>query len=270
MTRKLLITLSCGATLCVGCKESAYFQSPFQSNANTYKAMPRPGHDGAKTATYASGTFSFGGANHRWRDGVLSLTGSLHRGHAFGNFRAFYGVDGALGGYKVRPLHPGSGHFDEAYPNDSLINVRSGRKFFGGVGASGGIYLTHPFNNGGEWRIIGTELSWMNEFGNYHSFRKNLPDTAANLISRHRNFVTVGFHTDIDLKTRDGSIGLKLGAVLSTRKQTVTHNYGSTSPINPGYFSMTWHYSYGRTTSYWQTNIGTWTFMSMFGLNYRL
>jgi hypothetical protein len=268
MTHKLLITLSCAAILFTGCKESAYFQSPFQSNANTYKAMPRASQ-GMKAATYASGTFSAGGANHRWRDGVLSFTGSLHRGHAFGNFRAFYGVDGILGGYKVRPLH-GTGFLEHAYPNDSLIYSRSGRKFFGGYGASGGIYLAQPFNNGGEWRIIGTELSWQNEFGDYYSFRKNLPDTAANLNSRHRNYLTVGFHTDIDLKTGDGSIGLKLGAVLSTRKLTVTHSPGYTSGVNPGYFSMTWHYTHQRITSYWQTNIGTWSFISMFGLNYRL
>jgi hypothetical protein len=118
--------------------------------------------------------------------------------------------------------------------------------------------------------VIGTELSWRNEFGNYHTFRNDLPDTAVNMNSKHRNYLTIGLHTDIDLKTRDGSIGMKLGAVFSTRDEVVTHSHGNTSPINPGYFSMTWHYTYGRTTSYWQTNIGTWSFVSSVGLNYRL
>lgn len=232
--------------------------------------MPRVSQE-QHSATYASGSFSLGGANQRWRDGVLSLTGSVHRGHAFGDFRAFYGIDGIAGSYKVRPLHGGSGFYEQAsYPDDSLIQVRSGRKFFGGLGASGGLYIAQPFRSGGEWRIIGAELSWQNEFGNYLSFRRNLPDTAANLIVRNRNYLTIGIHSDIDLKTRDGSIGLKLGAVMSTRRERVKYNSTYSSMVSPGYFSMTWHYTYGRTTSYWQTNIGTWSFITAFGLNYRL
>jgi hypothetical protein len=268
MTPKLIITLSCGIILLSACKESAYFQSPFQSNTSSYKTMLIAA-DSLKAASYVSGSFFGGGANQRWRDGLIGLTGSLHRSHVLGDFRAFYGVNGTIGGYNVKPLHKDA-FLDYAYPNDSVIYARRGRKFFGGLGAIGGIYVTHTFDNGGEWNIIGTELSYQYEFGDYYSFRKNLPEDAANMNSKHRDFITLGFHSDIKLRTHTGTVGLKLGAVFSTRPETVNYGPGYSSDRTTGYFSSTWHFTRDRFTGFWQNNIGTWTFVTLFGINYRL
>lgn len=270
MTRLPLLTLSVLALLLGSCKEYAYYQSPFQGATSSYKTMPMQSQ-GINSAFYASGALVAGGANYNLRDGVTGFTGSLYRSQVLGSFRAFYGVDAALGGYRVRPLFSNNGYtVSDSYPNDSLIYTRKGTKFYGGWGASGGIYLTQPFNNGGEWRIVGAELSWQNEYGRYLSFRKDLPDTATNLNNRHKSFITLGFHTDMLFKVRRGAFGVKFGPVLSMRRETISYSETDISRVSTGYWSTTFHLTKNRTTGYMQINFGSWAANVMFGVNCRL
>jgi hypothetical protein len=269
MTRKLLTTLCCGAFLLGGCKQYAYYQSPFHATTSSYKVMPSRGDSAA--ATFASGALFTGGVGDKLRDGYWGLNGNLYRSHSFGQWRGFYGLTGTTGMYRVRWIGINGLHGPDAkYPNDSVINARSGSKFFGGLGASAGLYVATPFDNGGEWRVLGLELNYQHEFGHYWSFRDKLPDTAANLISRPRGYLTIGVHSDLVFDVRRGSSGLKIGAVFAARNETRYDINGDRSTMLPGYFSLTFHHTRDRITSFWQTNLGTFTANLMFGLNYRL
>src|SRR5688572_24499530 len=84
MTRKLLITLSCTAFLLGGCKQFAYYQSPFHATTSSYKVMPVSGDSAA--ATFASGALFTGGAGDKLRDGYWGLNGNLYRSHSFGQW----------------------------------------------------------------------------------------------------------------------------------------------------------------------------------------
>src|SRR4029079_15802275 len=94
--------------------------------------------------------------------------------------------------------------------NDSLINLHAGNNFFGSVGFVGGVDFVAPFDNGGEWRIVGVEDCWQQDFGKYLSFRKGLPDPAANIISRYDQYTTISLGTEVLLKTKRGAMGYKL------------------------------------------------------------
>src|SRR5688500_14087895 len=128
MTRKLLITLSCIAFLLGGCKQYAYYQSPFHATTRSYKVMPGSGDSVA--ASLASGALFTGGAGDKLRDGYWGVNGNLYRSHSFGQWRGFYGLTGTAGMYRVRKIGSNGLHGPDAkYPNDSLINERSGSKF---------------------------------------------------------------------------------------------------------------------------------------------
>jgi hypothetical protein len=269
MTRKLLITLSCIAFLLGGCKQYAYYQSPFHATTSSYKVMPVSGDSAA--ANFASGALFTGGVGDKLRDGYWGVNGNLYRSHSFGQWRGFYGLTGTAGMYRVRKIGSNGLHGPDAkYPNDSLINERSGSKFFGGLGASAGIYVTTPFDNGGEWRVLGLELNYQHEFGHYYSFRNKLPDTAANLVNRSRGYLAIGLHSDLIFDVRRGSSGIKIGAVFATRNETRYDINGDKSTMLPGYFSVTFHHTRDRVTGFWQTNLGTFTANLMMGINYRL
>jgi hypothetical protein len=270
MTRKLLITLSCGALLLGGCREYAYYQSPFHGNTSSYKVMPA-GTDKPVSEIHASGTLVTGGSGDKLRDGQWGLNGSLYRSHSVGILRGFYGVTGALGAYRVRPIR-GNDIYDpeKYYPNDSLINARSGSKFYGGVGGTAGLYITTRFKQGGEWRVVGMELNYLKEFGHYLSFREKLPDSAANMLSKSSNFFNIGFHTDINVPTKRGFAGVKLGGVFSTKNLTQYSYGGVPTSVVPAYYSMTVHVTRDRTTGYWQGNFGTYMLNTMFGISYRI
>jgi hypothetical protein len=172
-----------------------------------------------------------------------------------------------LGPYRVSTI------FSESpgkYPTDSIINARAGSRYYAGVGGTAGFYVTNNFKNGGEWRFIGVELNYQHEFGRYLSFRQGLPDTAVNMVDRSANFFTVGLHTDLNLATRRGFGGFKLGAVFSTNTLTRHQNSTYSNTVLPGYFSVTYHFTRERFTGYWQANVGTYVINTMLGIGYRL
>lgn len=250
-----------------GCIESrSYYLSPYDINANPYHNLPLKS-DSFKAATYASAVFTGGSANDRWRDGVLAFQASLHRGHQFGNFQAYYGAGFSLGSYHVARYDG----YDYYYQRpDSLIHIPRTNQFFGSYGFNGGMNLVKSFaNNRGEWRIIGFETSVQNEFGDYQRFRKGLPDSAINIIAKYSLTATLGVTTEFIRKTRHGtSIGYKiaLGGSLISKKKYV----GDESNMDPFYFSHTLHVTKGRWTGFGQLNFGLYTGSFQCGINYKL
>jgi hypothetical protein len=234
--------------------------------------------DSVKTALYASGVLSTGGANYQQRDGFNAFVGSLYRTQNFSSFQAFYGVTGSLGIYHIKSYGftpsggtgPGVYYDDNKNLNDSLLTVRSGGKFFGSFGVTGGIAYVVPFPGGGEWRFLGVEVNWQREFGDYLSFRNSLPDTAANLIDKHNNYFTLAIGTDIMGRTRNGSIGYKIAAVFAPRRLTQFDKNRRSFSKSSGYWSNTFHVTVKRVTGFTQLNFGTYAIDWQLGLNFRL
>jgi len=81
-----LILLLAASFLFSRCTYRSYFQSPFHGTSETYHAIPLQS-DSLKSATYVSGVFTEGAANHNLRDNVFSFTGSVYRSHNFGDFQ---------------------------------------------------------------------------------------------------------------------------------------------------------------------------------------
>lgn len=270
MSPRQLIPLLTIAIYLSSCTQYALYQSPFHNTTNSYKTMPVKS-DTPAAAFYASGVFFAGGAGDDVRDGHSGFTGSVYRAHSAGPIRGYYGLTTSLGNYRVHGISGYSTYEPtRKYPNDSLINARSGSKFFGGVGAVGGLYVTHSFPSGSEWRIIGVEANWQYEFGNYWKFRDRLPDTAANLVSRSQSFLAIAFNTEIVVKTRRGNAGIKLGGGIAGRTETEYSASGKPTTLLPGFFSTTFQVTRNNGTWFTQFNLGTYSFNFMTGLNFRL
>lgn len=242
------------------CVHSTYLQSPMHTNSNGYKAIPLHSEE-VKSATYATGVLTSGFSNSGLRDFNLGFIGSIHRSHNFGRFQAFYGATGAVGNY----------HLNRDYllgRYDSLYNYNGSNKVYGAWGFNGGINYVLPLRNGSEWRVLGTAVSWTREFGDYLSFRKNVPDDAVNAVDRHRDFTTLAFNSEFVFRVRKkGSLGYKFGYVTSLNKLQDTH--APYLSFTSGYFSQTLHFSRNHITGFWQTNFGYYAISSLFGVSYR-
>jgi len=252
-----------------GCTRYAYYQSPFHGNTSTYRTIPLRS-DSSKSAFYVSGAYLGGGANENDRDGYNGFTWAAYRSHQFGYFDAYYGITGTLGNYTVKP-YDSLGYYDQYNQNinTALINKLAGNKFFGGLGAIGGVNFVVPMGRTGEWRI-GVEGNWQREFGEYLDFRNKLPDTAANLIDRKAGYMTISFGSDLVFKTRHGSIGIKMTSVHPMRRETYFDGSRIPSRYTSGYFSQTFHLTVNRITGFWQVNFGDHIAASQLGLNFRL
>ena len=264
----ILLTITTGS-----CTQRAYYQSPTHGNTNGYKAMPLKSENSA-TALYADLSLMTGWANENLKDKLFGLSGSIHRAHAFGNFQAFYGSNAMFGRYQANAFYP---QFEDVFwyvngnLNDSLINSLSGPKNFASVGLYGGINLVRSLENGSEWRVIGAEFAWQNEWGSYYDFRNKLPVTAANVIDYNQNFATISFTSDIIFKlNKEETIGYKAALGFPTRRLTYYNTSSQPGKVLPHNFSQTLHVGFKKTTLHAQVNHGYYMLNMQMGLNYRL
>lgn len=261
--------------LFTSCTRYAYYQSPLHTNTHPYKTIPLKSEH-SPVATYANATLTTGGANDKYQDGYVGVLGSGYRAHNFGRFQAFYGISGSWGSYKVDSF---GGQRDSLYRNryiartvnDSLINKGAGRKSWGSVGGFAGINFVIPFRRrGGEWRALGAEMSWTHELGNYYDFRKKLPDTAANLIDRSRNFLTLAFSTELVGRFKNGSLSYKLAGGGSFRKMPGYAHDGTPMDYTSGFMSQTLAVTVNRVTVFGEWKIGSYSIGMHLGANVRL
>ncbi|MFT3827748.1 MAG: hypothetical protein QM731_27770 [Chitinophagaceae bacterium] len=241
------------------------------ANVNGYRSIPMKSEE-KKSAIYASGAFTTGGANEDLRDGFSAGLVTVHQSHNFGPFQGYYGVMGMLGRYKVDDY--GTQSSTERYRNSNLdvplINSMAGRKTFGSWGAVGGLNAVVPFGRKHEWRILGAEFSWNREFGDYLDFRTKLPDSAANIIDRNRDHMSIAITSDLVFHLRNGSVGYKASVALGTRRLTEYDKDRARSRYQPGCVSNTFHITIQKFTGFWQFNVGDHSLGMQLGLNYRL
>jgi hypothetical protein len=259
---------------CYSVRQQAYYVSPFNSHQNDYQPLPQT-IDSAHTALYVHAAFSAGGANQERTDHVDAFRTSISVAHHTGILQAYYGGDLTLGAYHSgiwdtghvfwgpRTLPPG---------NADYLNSESGDRFFGGVGFKGGANLVWGMEHS-EWRYIGIETSLQQEFGDYLTFRRKLPDTAAALIIRNPLFATLGFSTEIVKRLRQGEWGLRLasGWVLGDGyRNSGIYDNESEHTLHYGYASFSFHYTQQRYTGYLQLTGATQARSLSIGVHYRL
>jgi len=259
------------ALIFTSCIHKSYYQSPVQGNIPSFHAIPLAS-DSLKSAVYVTATLSLGGMNERLRDNVISFQGGLHRSHAIDHFRMYYGASLAVGNYNVKRYD--YYYYDTYYADTISINKNAGGKLFGAYGGYGGISAAARMGRRGEWRYIGIEGNLFNEFGDYYTFRKSLPDSAATTIDKKKYLGSLGISTELIFKGRSqNKFGMKFA--FGSYLRSLPYNNGrSSNPYNTQdnllYFSNTYHFTVQKTTTYVQLNFATHAANVQFGFNYRL
>lgn len=221
--------------------------------------------------------FSAGSANDKGWDWIRAGQASIYRSHNLGKCQAYYGANLSLGNYYLTDFYnshytPGPpgflSHGDQ--PIDTFYHIPANKYFFGSYGLSGG-FNGVVTRSRGEWRWLGVETSIQREFGNYYTFRKNLPDSAANIIFKNNLTGTIGIYTDALWSNKyNTQFGLKFSLYMlvnSSSEYTVQNSY-SIFPVT--FFSMTFHTTVKQFTWFMQGNFGTRAASFQIGTSFRL
>jgi len=271
MTKYITFLLLSGITMLTGCTVRSYYLSPFNASSNPYQAKPLVS-DSSKSATYLTGSLYRGSANYHSRDDVFSAQGGIQRGHTFKNIQASYGLNAFAGTYKVHaydtmipPFNP-----DDSYVNFPAINAGAGRNHYEGLALNGSINGVLPFGNGNEWRFVGVETVIGKEYGKYASFRKDLPDSAANAIYRDDRIGSWSVTSELIMNDHAGSsFGLKLAIGRSFYRTDVIGD-AEKSYIQPSFFSFGIHYIRRKPVYYLKYNASDYSSGIQLGVNYRI
>lgn len=265
---------------CFTVPQQAYYVSPLNGNAEDYHPQPLL-CDSSTTGFYVRSAWFGGSANDLGNDRLSGWNLSVYAAHHAGHIQFFGGLDLSLGNYNV-------GKWDTSYQFPSILNLVqwappgqsqnlrpfAGPKFFGSTGISGGVDFAVPFRSGGEWRVIGLETSLQREFGDYLSFRRQLPDSLVTLVVRNRLFGTLGASTEIIGRLGpEGEWGIRwaMGGVLGPDYNHL-HIYDNVSqqPLVYKYVDLSLHFSYSHFTLYFQLNSATKASTGHIGLVYRM
>jgi hypothetical protein len=128
-----------------------------------------------------------------------------------------------------------------------------------------------PFAHGGEWRVVGFELSMMHEYGSYLQFRNQFPYSEATYVAKSNFFGTYGWFTEI-LFGR-GHFGIKVGsgAIMGEQYNNLLIIDNDTEkPLKYHYSSASFTGVIDKFTIYAQLNTGTKATFLQFGSNYRI
>jgi hypothetical protein len=272
--------ITCPLTVLAGCfflhgcvpLSQSYYLSPVDINSNYYHTIPMHS-DSQKVATYASMVLHAGTANFQNRDGLFGITGSIHQSYQLGNhFQGFAGASLMMGSYHIAryDIYEPLG-YPPNYQDSVIRTIPYGDRFYGSIGIHAGMNTFMSVHRGQfEWRIIGWEGSLQREFGDYQSFRRNLPDSIIDIEARYRTIGTLGGTTEFLFKRRSGTeIGFKLamgGTVTSNKRYYV----GDQNDQRPFYVSPGFHITKKKYTGFMQMNFGVYAMSVQFGLTYRL
>lgn len=180
------------------------YLSPLDSQAIPYHNIPFKS-DSLKSAIYGSLVYTAGTANDKGADWIHAGQAYIYRSHNLGPVQAYYGMNITMGVYGVSDFY--NSHYrpvplsqiqigaPNETPIDTFYHIPAHKYSFGSYGISGGI---NGVKNMGrmEWRYLGFETTLQKEFGDYYTFRKNLPDTAANIIFKNNLTGTMGIYTE--------------------------------------------------------------------------
>ena len=256
----ILLIVGCGG--CIQYRK-AYYASPINELSNAYTSIPLHA-DSLKSAYYLNSVVSAGGANDWGHDNTFSIQTTLSGANNFRHFQAFYAAGFLLGNYEMKPFDSSR---NDRTVKPAILNQFVGKKFFGGIGISGGANVVGTFPHGSSEVRFGIETSLFKEFGHYLEIRKKLPDSAATYIITSDVFCTAGGHLELVPKMKWGSLAFKLswGTVLG-------HQYhgSKAAALDYVYYNISLAPTIKRWTPYFQANFATMSNNVLFGLNYRL
>ena len=253
------------------CATTSYYLNAFNGNHHYYHSIPLKS-DSVTSAMYLSSTVSLGFAN--FHDRVKSITTNFHRSHSLGTVQAYYGANVSVGQYEVNKQRPNFyGTLDTVRIN--TFNQMTGRKIFGGYGLDGGLNIVVPIGrSGAEWRILGFETSLQEEFGSYLKFRRNIPDSVAQVNMKSSFFPTIGLTTEIMYRWHHLFTGYRIAIGTSLKKEDQNRislsGFLKGQGTNPFYFVQTITYIYQNLTMYWQLNIASYSVFLQGGFNYNI
>jgi hypothetical protein len=225
--------------LFTACTQKAYFQNPVYANNLLYKTMPTK-KEAVKTASYGGMSLGYSNMNDEGRDDAFILSGYLYQTQQTGIVQGYYGVDMHFGVYRVGTYREQSWYNGNTSLDVDLLNANAGRKFFGTTGGSGGINLVTRGKDV-EWRYIGIEASLHKEFGSYYRFRKNLHDSAANLVDKKDLFPSLAIYSDFIVETDRINLGVKLSGGISPQRQLYRNEWKLVSYLTPHFLFATVH-----------------------------
>ena len=257
--------------LLTGCYRYGLYQHPMLINSSPYQAIPLK-KDSSKSALYASGSIMGGYANHLSKDGMGALQASIHQGTNFGSFQAHYGLNGSFGFYRASDYGELGNYYYNSNLNNYLIDSLNGTKSFGSIGVSAGINTVIPFDDGGEWRIVGLEFSHQYELGNsYYGFRRKLSIQDVNLVEHSRHYSTLGLSSELILKFNESeNLGYKILMGASLQHPRFYESYTSDFKPFRTFLQQYLFYKHQRTHFYLQAAVGYYSFSGMLGFNYQL
>ncbi|WP_184546433.1 hypothetical protein [Mucilaginibacter sp. FT3.2] len=194
--------------------------------------MPKPlATDSAKAANYVSGGFGIAKSAH-YNDVLTSGQLNLSRANTFNHINLAYGVFGVAGNYHNNELAPG----DRYYFNNKFFGVAGGR-----LSAN---YFIH--RGSFDFRIIGFEAAYSNEFGNYSSFRKAIGNQDNYHADSRTDLFSMGATTEIVFRNRHnyqfglrGFIGGTFGSNSIYNRYTDGHALNTDRlPNGPGFATI--------------------------------
>ncbi|WP_276486002.1 hypothetical protein [Paraflavitalea pollutisoli] len=272
---KIILLRCLPLLLLTSCVTRAIYQSPMHTNTNRYKPMPMH-NEGSAAASYAGIHAAVGTANEHGQDQAFSFGTSFHRSHNFSFFQATYGATLELGDYKVNQypiIHDSLGGNTYRNFDPVKINERAGHKFFGAYGLNGSVNVVAPFGNA-EWRVLGAELAWNQEFGRYLDFRKNMPTGAVTMADRKKTYFVWGVFTEMVGRVGDDNrLGYKL-ALFGTNRR-IYDEWNTSNPnldyVQAACLAQTLHFTVdNKVTIAAQVNLGTYAFSSTLSTIVRL
>jgi hypothetical protein len=175
------------------CTQHYYPSAMFQ---NDVQYMSKPySEDSVRHGTYVSGTYMVELNSDNLDDSETAGLLNIYQSYTLKNpnLNISYGVLGFAGNYTGNNNQFG---FD---------------KSFYGLGAN---FSISPYINKGnvDWRIIGLDLVYTKEFGDYAAFRNRMPDTEDLTFYRKTNLFTFGLFTEAMIKVSPAvSLAFKVG-----------------------------------------------------------
>jgi hypothetical protein len=214
--RKVKALLCCTAILLTSCainKEVISFNGPaFYQNDISYQPKPIS-TDSSHFATYVSAT-AIDGQGANLNDEVIAGQFNLGIAYTVRHFNLACGVFGAAGDFKNSTIPT-----DQPYYFD--------KKSFGVTGgrASANYYIT---SGRVDIRIIGLEIAYSNEFGDYAAYRKAVNNQPDFYVNTRTKLVTWGWSSEVLWrgKNQDMQFGFRL-FIGATGGNNDYKNYGS-------------------------------------------
>ena len=260
---------------CLEHRQGMYL-SPMNSQPAPYHTIPFKA-DSMKSAVYGSLIYTTATANDKGRDWINAGQASIYRSHNLGNVQASYGANITLGEYAVTDFY--NSHYTPGQaalwgggdlPIDSFYHIPSHKYSFGSYGISGGINGVKSSAKT-EWRYLGLETSLQNEFGDYYSFRKNLPDSAANIVFKHHLTGSIGIYTDALWRSKHMTqFGFKFALYMLMNPTSNYTRFNTYSIFPVTFFVFSFHITANQFTGFMQGNFGTKAASFQIGTSYRI